>query len=401
MDRSAIEALALGKPEPPADLGIWDASDDTGQIEPRGWLLGNVFCRRTISALIAEGAAGKTALRTAQILSLATGRNLTGDYVFRRCRVLFILLEDDELELKRRIRAACILHGIEQSELKGWLFLSAPGRRGGKLMQLEQGRPEVGQMAGLIEEAVKERDIDLVVMDPFIKSHALEENRNDEIDEVMALMADIAAKHNIAIDTVHHVAKGLSDPGNANRGRGASAMKDAARLVYTLTTMSSEEASQFDVSEADRRFYIRMDPGKVNLAPSGKVRWFKLIGVPIGNGTDDYPSGDEVQTVVQWNPPDAWDGLTSSLLNRVLDDIQAGLENGSRYSSASAAGDRAAWKVVQLHAPDKSEKQAKRIIKEWEGTGLLFSSEYRDPISRKERKGLYVDSTKRPGTVVD
>ena len=31
------------------------------------------------------------------------------------------------------------------------------------------------------------------------------------------------------------MAKGAADPGNANRGRGASAMKDALRLVRTAT----------------------------------------------------------------------------------------------------------------------------------------------------------------------
>ena len=36
--------------------------------------------------LFAEGGTGKTALRYAQFLSLATGKSLTGDYVFERCR---------------------------------------------------------------------------------------------------------------------------------------------------------------------------------------------------------------------------------------------------------------------------------------------------------------------------
>ena len=54
---------------------------------------------------IAAGGVGKTALRYAQFLSLATGRNLTGEHVHLRCRVLVISLEDDENELKRRMLA--------------------------------------------------------------------------------------------------------------------------------------------------------------------------------------------------------------------------------------------------------------------------------------------------------
>jgi AAA domain len=76
-------------------LGEWDAGDDHESIPPRGWLLGNVFCRRFVSSLLADGGVGKTALRYAQLMSLAIGRSLTGEHVFQRCRVLIVSLEDD------------------------------------------------------------------------------------------------------------------------------------------------------------------------------------------------------------------------------------------------------------------------------------------------------------------
>src|SRR5206468_2093606 len=126
----------------------------------------------------------------------------------------------------------------------------------------------------------------------------------------------------------HHMAKGSADPGNANRGRGASAMKDAARLVYTLTPMAPEEAQGFGIPEADRRRLIRMDAGKVNICPAGDAKWFRLVGVPLSNGTDLYPHGDEVQTVEVWTPPDTWAGMNHHLLNQILNDIDAGLPDG-------------------------------------------------------------------------
>ena len=70
-----------------ATLGEWDAGDDTEPPPPRAWLLGNVFARRFISSLLAEGGTGKTAVRYAQYLSLVTGKPLTGEYLFQRCRV--------------------------------------------------------------------------------------------------------------------------------------------------------------------------------------------------------------------------------------------------------------------------------------------------------------------------
>ena len=87
-------------------------------------------------------------------------------------------------------------------------------------------------LAKMLIEIVERRNIDLVVLDPFIKSHGCDENDNNAIDRVTGMLAELAIRFNVAIDAPHHVSKGMIDPGNANRGRGASAFKDAARLVY-------------------------------------------------------------------------------------------------------------------------------------------------------------------------
>src|SRR5262249_45059732 len=69
-------ASSACEPSAPVSLGEWDAGEDNGPIPPRGWLLGNQFCRRFLSSLIAPGGTGKTALRMLQYLAMTTGRPL-------------------------------------------------------------------------------------------------------------------------------------------------------------------------------------------------------------------------------------------------------------------------------------------------------------------------------------
>jgi hypothetical protein len=107
-------------------LGEIDIGLDAAPIPPRGWLLGTQFCRRFLSSVFAPGGTGKTALRTSQYLSLATGQQLTGQYIFQRCRVLVLSLEDDLDELRRRVTAALIHHKINRGDLVGWFFVAAP-----------------------------------------------------------------------------------------------------------------------------------------------------------------------------------------------------------------------------------------------------------------------------------
>jgi hypothetical protein len=380
-----------------SDLAIWDAGADEAPIPPRGWLLEKVFCRRVVSSTIGDGAVGKTAVRIAQCMALATGKPLTGEHVVQRCRVLLVSLEDDRDELRRRVEAARIHHGIAREELKGWLFLSAPGRKAGKLAVTENGVHQVSVLALGLSEQIIQLSIDVVCIDPLVKSHSLVENDNNAMDFLVEILAELAIEHNCAIDAPHHVSKGPPNPGNADRGRGGSSFKDGARLVYTLTPMSEEEAKLFNLRPEDRRSLIRMDSAKVNIArPSTSAKWFRLVGVALGNGNALYPNGDEVQTIEPWHPPDFWGQISTATANEILTLIDEGMANGQRYSGRPQARERAAWRVVKSVVPSLSDEQARKVIATWMEKGMLEHRAYPDPVRRRDEQGLVVVDAKRP-----
>jgi hypothetical protein len=103
-----------------------------------------------------------------------------------------------------------------------------------------------------------------------------------------------------------------------------------------------------------------------------------------------------VQTVEPWIPPDIWQDLDDGAIRRILDKIDAGLPDGNRYSDTPSAKTRAAWKVVVEEMPEKSEAQAREIIKTWVKKGLLESFQYKNPVSWKEVDGLRTKAEKRP-----
>ena len=253
---------------------ILDAGDDAQLPPPREWLYGNIFARKFLSSLFGDGGIGKSALRYAQYMSLATGKDLAGEHIFQRCRVLIISLEDDIDELRRRIWALRIRYNIPREELKGWLFLWAPKADEGKLMELNKwGNLVIGKLRDKLKALIVQHKLDLVGIDPFIKTHSVGENDNTLIDKVVQVLVNLSHEMNIAPDVPHHVSKSPKndpEPGDANRGRGASAMKDAARLVYTLNVMTKDEAEKFGIKDEDRWAYVRMDKGKVNIVPPSR-----------------------------------------------------------------------------------------------------------------------------------
>src|SRR5206468_857099 len=114
----------------------------------------------------------------------------------------------------------------------------------------------------------------------------------------------------------------------------------AGRLMRTVSAMTTEEAELFGVAEQERRSLVRVDDAKINLVvKSATAAWYKLIGVPLGNLTELYPSGDEVHAAARWYPPDALAELNTATINEILNQIEDGPYEGGKYSSAHNATD--------------------------------------------------------------
>ena len=370
---------------------------DATPIQPREWLLGNLLCRGYVTIVAAAGGAGKTSLAMGWALSLATGRTLTGDHVHHRSRVLLVTAEDCQDEIRRRLRAARIHHGIDTIG-DGWLSVLCLTGSGVTLVRSsEHGEVAETGAADRIAATARHLRCAVIIVDPLIKLSGAPENDNVAVDTVMRLLVRIAQECRVAILALHHVRKGNATPGDTDAARGAGALIAAARVAVTLTSMSADEATAMSVAEDERRRLIRLDTGKCNLSPIGTAAaWYRLASVPLDNGTDAYPSGDTVQAIERWTPPDAWDGITGAVANAILDDFDAGMPDGERYSDAGAAGSRAAWRVVQKHAPQKTDAQCREVIRAWRKTGLLIVEEYESPNRREPAKGLVVDHARRP-----
>jgi hypothetical protein len=382
------------------DLGEWDFGLDNEPIPPRGWLLGNLLCRQFLTAIFADGGVGKTALMMVWALCLATGKKLLGEHVFERCAVVIVCFEDGKDELRRRLTAAMLHHRISKADIEGYLFITAVSRADAKLAANRNGEIMAGKLGGALERAIIRRNAGAAFLDPFVKTHLVGENDNAAIDFVTEILADISIRHDCAFGTPHHTRKGPPDPGNADSGRGAGSMKDAFRLCYTLNPMAKEEADTLGVSGEARASLVRLDSGKVNLVPrAAAARWFKLVGVPINNGTDLHPRGDEIQTVECWIPPDTFAQLTTITINAILDRIEAGPYPGGRYSSAPNAKDRAIWLLIQEHCPNFTDKQAKEVANTWIKNGVLEKRQHKDPKDSHDHPSLFV--AKRPGDTWD
>ncbi|MCP1540138.1 AAA family ATPase [Methylorubrum extorquens] len=338
-------------------------------IPPRAWVYGRHYIRRFITTTIAPGGVGKSSLGIAEALAIATGRPILGIKPVQRARVWIWNGEDPLEEMQRRIVAACLHHNIRPEEIAGWLFVDS-GRTSPLVVvtQTRAGITITEPVVAAVKATIIDRGIGVVIIDPFVSCHEVQENDNVAINTVATVWAQIADETGCAIDLVHHARKGSGGEVTVEDGRGASALNSKARSARALNPMTSDEAEKADVE--NRRLHFRTFDGKANLAPpSDESIWFRLVSVPLGNGTPERPE-DHVGVVEAWKWPNAFDGVSLTNLQAVQHRVSDG-----RYRESSQSKEWVGYVVAEVLRLDADKKadlaKIKALLKTWIANGAL------------------------------
>jgi hypothetical protein len=381
---------------PPPEFQATPLADlDLDNIPPRRWIYGRELVRGYVSVLASPGGTGKTAYTMAVGTSVAWKKPLLSDTslkapashcaVHKQGNVWFYNLEDPMEEMRRRIKATLQHHRVPVTDVGRRIYIDS-GRDRPLIIAIraDNGDLIASPVVDLLVAELKRRSIDVLVVDPFVQSHSAEENRNEEMNLVMALWGRVAHQADCAVWLVHHFRKG-GKGGDAESIRGAGAIQGAARSMFTVSAMSPEEASKLGVADEERWQYIRHDNAKQNMAPpAGHATWYRLANVTLGNGTEDYPEGDFVQAVEAWTPPSPWTGLPWTMIERVLDKIDKGPSEGEFYAAGKQARDRWAGRVL-IDDACMTDGQAATVLKSWKENGVLEEGQYASP---RQKGGL-------------
>ena len=301
---------------------------------------------------------------------MVSGRELLGEWTANELKVWLFNLEDPLDELDRRITAAMLHHDVDRSEVEGRLFYDSGRER--PLCVAVQGKdgvkivhPVFSDLAAQIEA----RGIDVVIVDPFVSSHQVDENGNGAIDLVAKEWARLATRSNCAIELVHHTRKTNGAEASTEDARGATALLGAARSGRVLNKMNDEMKRNAGVLD-DACTYFAVDRDKANLAPSGKRIWRRMASYLL-------PNGDAVGVAETWEWPDTFDGITAEDLLKVQNAIDG---RYLRYSD-QAGRDWVGCTIADTLGlnPNTDRRRIKRMIETWLKSGAMVKCQKEGP----------------------
>jgi len=317
---------------------------------------------------------------------MASGKPLLGIKPVQKLRVWYWNGEDPAEETDRRLAAACLHYNIKPGDIEGYLF--ADSGRSTPIVVAQQARTGTLIADPVVEElkaAIRDRNIDAMILDPFVSCHRVAENDNPAIDAVVKKFAEIADEVNCSIELEHHIRKTNGNEATVDDGRGASSLVGAARSIEVLNKMTKSEAGKLGLDQHWR--YFSVDDGKANMAPLSDRKWFKIVSVELGNSTELYPKGDNVGVVTKWTPPEALEGVSGDDFEAAAQEIGTGKWRGDIRAKDWIG--RPIAKALKRDIGDKNERaKVGRIISAWLSSNSL--EEYDENVDGKPKQFIRV-----------
>jgi RecA-family ATPase len=123
-------------------------------------------------------------------------------------RVLLYAAEDALHIVRRRLDGICTAAGFDLADLDVQV-ITAPSLR----LDLDADRAS-------LDETIVTLKPRLLVLDPFVRLHRIDENVSGEVAPLLAYLRDLQRRHGVAVIVVHHARKGAGNmrAGQALRG---------------------------------------------------------------------------------------------------------------------------------------------------------------------------------------
>lgn len=179
------------------------------RTEERRWLVTGLWAEEAVGIVGGEPKCCKSFLALDLAVSVASGTPCLRRFpVSRPGRVLLFAAEDALHVVRRRLEGICAAADVELAGLDVQV-VTAPTVR----LDLDADRASLDETVATLKPR-------LLVLDPFVRLHRIDENASGEVGPILAYLRELQRRHAVAVALVHHSKKGggRARAGQALRG---------------------------------------------------------------------------------------------------------------------------------------------------------------------------------------
>ncbi len=192
-------------------LPVVRASDIDDSDARAAWLVESLWARAGVGILGGAPKCCKSWLALEIVIAVASGAPCLGVFdVDDAGPVLVYMAEDAASVVKARLAGICRHRGRTLGELPVHV-ITAPALR------LDHAHDQ-----GRLQDAVARYAPRLLVLDPFVRLHRIDENDAGQVSGLLGYLREVQRAHDVAVLVVHHARKNgtAGQPGQSLRGSG-------------------------------------------------------------------------------------------------------------------------------------------------------------------------------------
>jgi hypothetical protein len=183
------------------------------RAEEHSWLVTGLWSEEAVGIIGGEPKCCKSFLALDLAVAVAAGTPCLRRFAVPRAgRVLLYAAEDAHHIVRRRLEGICAAAGLHLADLDVQV-ITAPTLR----LDLEADRRS-------LEETIAALQPRLLVLDPFVRLHRIDENASGDVAPLLAYLRELQRRYAIAVIVVHHAKKG------AGRVRAGQALRGSSEF---------------------------------------------------------------------------------------------------------------------------------------------------------------------------
>ena len=219
------------------------------------WLVTDLWSRDAVGIVGGEPKCCKSFLALDLAVAVAAGVPCLRRFVVPDAgRVLLYPAEDAPAIVRRRLEGIAAAAGVALSDLDIQV-ITAPTLR----LDLEADRRSLAQ-------TVVELKPRLLILDPFVRLHRIDENASGEVAPLLAYLRELQRRYGLAVVVVHHAKKG------ASRARGGQALRGSSEFhAWGDSNLYLRRQGDDLTLTIEHRAAPSQKPMKIELAQAGEA----------------------------------------------------------------------------------------------------------------------------------
>jgi hypothetical protein len=181
---------------PERELRVLRASELPAQLPEKAWLVRELWSHLAVGFIGGQPKSGKTWLALDLAVSVASGTHCLGRFPVDQPGPALAYLAEDSLPcVRERLAGLCVQRKVPLASLDL------------HLVDTPRLRLDASEDQALLIRAISRLKPRLLILDPLVRLHSLDENNATDIASLLGWLRALARTHQLAIVVVHHMSK--------------------------------------------------------------------------------------------------------------------------------------------------------------------------------------------------